>query len=215
TSSYVDLTPAGASQSDLNAMHGSIQAGSAFMDLSGASKDHAALWSGTAESFVDLHPAGASSSSIYGYDGLHEVGYATVDGKAHAGLWSGTAESFIDLNGTNTGSWAFGVAGSWQVGQFFDGPNAQAGLWHGTPESLINLTPYLGADYNNAQAFGAWLDGTTLYIVGTGSGPAANSQAFLWTVVIIPEPSPLFQTAAAAALFAIVARWKKAAKTGH
>jgi hypothetical protein len=206
-STYVDLTPAGAAQSDLNAMSGFIQAGSAYLDLGGGVfKDHAGLWTGTAESFVDLHPAGASSSSIYGYDGVQEVGYALVDGKPHAGLWSGTAESFIDLNGSMENSMALGMAGSWQVGSFIDGGGiSQAGLWNGTAGSLVNLTSYLSADYNSAQAFGAWLDGDTLYVVGAASGLETNSQAILWTVAV-PEPGAFSLLVVAVGALAVARR---------
>jgi hypothetical protein len=52
-------------------------------------KNHAALWSGTAESWADLHPAGAGSSVADGIGDGQVVG--EVDSRAS--LWTWTGES--------------------------------------------------------------------------------------------------------------------------
>src|SRR5688572_17914024 len=57
--SYVNLSPAGATDSVVWDVSGSQQVGRAIF---GFANQRAALWTGSAESYVDLHPSGASSS---------------------------------------------------------------------------------------------------------------------------------------------------------
>jgi hypothetical protein len=82
--------------------------------------DHAAMWSGTAESWVDLHPSFADSSVAWDVHGGWQVGTAVVDlndeiEEHHAILWRGTADSWeelplpADFDGFLTGSDAYGV----------------------------------------------------------------------------------------------------------
>ena len=59
---FVDLNPAGSTESRARAVDCARQVGTASV----GGGTHAALWSGSAGSFVDLHPAGASSSEAFG-----------------------------------------------------------------------------------------------------------------------------------------------------
>jgi hypothetical protein len=78
-------------------------------------RNHASLWSGTAQSWIDLHPPGEMESVGYGAAGGYQVGYVRVNsGVTHAAVWRGTAASWFDLHdvlpaGTNQ-SEAYGVA---------------------------------------------------------------------------------------------------------
>jgi hypothetical protein len=60
-------------------------------------RDHAALWSGSADAVVDLHPALAASSQAWGVCGDWQIGEA-VFGAARASLWNGTAALWVDLH---------------------------------------------------------------------------------------------------------------------
>lgn len=88
--SWVDLNPAGAIDSEANAVSNGQQVGVAYFD----GRSHAGIWSGSASSWVDLNPAGAIDSEAYAVSNGQQVG--SVDG--HAGLWNGTAESWVDLS---------------------------------------------------------------------------------------------------------------------
>ena len=92
--SWVDLNPAGSTQSSAYAVSGGQQAGLAT--VGGAF--HASLWSGTAASWVDLNPAGSTQSYAFGVSGGQQAGSALVGGVYRASLWSGTAVSWEDLS---------------------------------------------------------------------------------------------------------------------
>ena len=114
-----NLHPAGAGWSVALGVSGGWQIG--YANVGG--KNHASLWSGTAETWVDLNPAGASDSYGKGVSGGQQVGYADVGGYWHASLWSGTASSWDDLHPAGaTRSYAHGVSGGQQVG------NARVGV---------------------------------------------------------------------------------------
>ncbi len=92
--SFVDLHPAGASDSYVYAAAGSVLAGHAVF----SGDDHAAIWSGPGSGFTDLHPSEASSSRIQGASGSLQVGWIQVAGSWRAALWSGTVASLVDLH---------------------------------------------------------------------------------------------------------------------
>lgn len=85
----VDLHPVGYVESRVTAMTATQQGGA----IQTSGHDHAALWSGTAESVIDLGGSFVDSEITAMIDGF-QVGY-TDQGAA---LWMGSAESYIDLN---------------------------------------------------------------------------------------------------------------------
>jgi hypothetical protein len=91
---FVDLNPAGASDSQANDVDGTIQVGRIQLGTGADLTFHAALWTGTAASFVDLNPPGSSISELFGADGGFQVGYAS----SGAGIWAGTPDSFVNLH---------------------------------------------------------------------------------------------------------------------
>lgn len=106
--SWVDLHPAGSTDSRANSTSGTQQVGYAFIGGS----PHASLWSGTAASWIDLNPAGASNSVANDVLGSFQVGYAVFTGQVRAGIWSGTSGSWIDLSSFVPGSWRQTIAQS-------------------------------------------------------------------------------------------------------
>jgi hypothetical protein len=92
--SWVDLNPAGSSNSIAFATSGGQQAGRALM----GGVYCASLWSGTADSWINLNPAGSTESAAFAASGGHQVGSAVVDGISRASLWSGTAASWVNLH---------------------------------------------------------------------------------------------------------------------
>jgi hypothetical protein len=141
--SYVNLHPAGATESRAIATTDTQQAGWARM--SGA--QHAGLWSATAASFVDLDPACATSSLGHATTGTEQAGYAFFGSLQLASLWSGTAASWINLNPTGaTASYVLAMSGTEQGGwAVFDGVRAP-GIWAGTAASWVDLSPDDNAD---------------------------------------------------------------------
>ena len=97
---FIDLNPAGYSQSTAKAISpdGTQQVGLGV--LTGSSEDHALVGTGSAAAFADLNPTGYDYSLALGTDGTYQVGYAVgsnTDDYTHAMLWSGTADSYVDL----------------------------------------------------------------------------------------------------------------------
>lgn len=155
---YVNLHPADPAilGSQANAVHGDRQGGTIrTID----EEDHAAIWSGTAESLVDIHPPSATSSYIHGMWGDQQVGYATGLPLSHAGVWTGTAESFVDLHPDQFGpdaSQGWNTDGTQQVGWMTfvnQGFTNNPVVWSGTAESAVNLLP---AGWVSGQAFGVF-----------------------------------------------------------
>lgn len=135
---WLDLHPAGASQSTLFATSGHRQVGTA--------DGHASLWSGSAGSWVDLHPQGPfSSSAAYGVSGDQQVGFAAFNGVRRAGLWSGSAASWVDLtpNFVLGEAISTGTTGERQVGFVTVGSAAtgrrHASLWSGSSDTWVDL----------------------------------------------------------------------------
>jgi hypothetical protein len=104
--SWVDLNPAGSTESSAYAASGGQQAGQA--QVGGVYR--ASLWSGTADSWVDLNPAGSSESSAYAASAGQQVGGAFVNDAWRASLWSGTADSWVDLHAFLPAGFAFSYA---------------------------------------------------------------------------------------------------------
>src|SRR5689334_24275351 len=60
--SWINLTPAAATQSEGFGVHGGQQVGRALI----GGQNHAALWTGSAASFADLNPSPSVTSTAYG-----------------------------------------------------------------------------------------------------------------------------------------------------
>ena len=146
--SWVDLNPAGATDSYANAVSGNQQVGYAAF----GGTNHAGLWTGTAGSWVDLNPSGSSASEAYAISSNQQIGWATVGSAAHAGYWAGTAASFVDLNPAGaTQSHGYGAGGGQQVGSAVLAGFQRASLWTGSAGSWVNLHPS-GASQSRAFA---------------------------------------------------------------
>ena len=139
--SVVDLNPKDALDSVANGAWDGVQVGSAFRGGS----NHAAIWSGSAESFVDLHPLGAADSGLLAVDNSGQAGsiYWTQPGEMHAALWHGTAESAVDLHPAGAyASSAQAIADGRQGGyvQFERDGTYYPAVWSGTAESFVNFS---------------------------------------------------------------------------
>jgi hypothetical protein len=135
---FVDLNPAGAAGSILNATTGMQQAG--FATIGGTA--HAGIWFGSAASFVDLHPAGATLSLLYATTGAQQAGYAVIGGVYHGGIWSGSAASFVDLTPVGaTTSALYATTGTQQAGFATVVGSPHAGIWSGSSGSFVDLHP--------------------------------------------------------------------------
>ncbi len=176
---FVDLNPAGYTQSAANGASGTTQVGYGY----NGNGQHALLWSGTAASAVDLNPAGYTYSLAYGASGTTQVGYSSgtaTGNNSHAFLWNGTAASFVDLNPAGyTSSIANGASGTTQVGYGYGtatGNNTHALLWNGTAASAVDLDP-AGYTYSLAQG----VSGTMQVGYGGGTATGNNYHALLWS----------------------------------
>ncbi len=172
--SWVDLHPAGATESEAYATSGSQQVG--FVILSSGNGLHrASLWTGSAASWVNLHPEGAVYSLALGIDGSQQVGGAGFPGtNFHAGLWTGTAASWVDLHPpAATTSYTFDIDASHQVGWARVNGEYRASLWTGTAESWIDLSP-AGTTFSRARGASGALQ------VGVAAPINGKSSAILW-----------------------------------
>lgn len=117
---YVDLSPAGSTESRAVDVYGNTQVGWAIFGTR-----HAGLWNGSSASWVDLQPSGSTQSEALAVFGAHQVGYATFAGAEHAGLWTGTANTWFDLHAllpaTYTASRATGAWGDANGSEFVCG----------------------------------------------------------------------------------------------
>lgn len=146
SASWVDLHPAGATESGANRAEGGFQVG--FATIGG--RKHASIWNGTAASRIDLFLAGDTGSEVFGISGNQQVGVRN----GTACLWSGTAVSALSIQPDPPGqldafgSMAFDVHGGVQVGYvlvaLFGVPEPavpHASLWTGTAASWVDLNP--------------------------------------------------------------------------
>lgn len=140
---WIDLNPAGATESEAYGVSGDQQVGAACVGGS----NHAGLWTGTALSWADLNPVGATSSRACGVHGGVQVGEAMLGGSNHAALWYGTATGFVDLGemlpaGAYTSSSAGGIYTSggsmWIVGYAVNATTGKANavMWTYTPPGM-------------------------------------------------------------------------------
>lgn len=160
--SWINLNPAGSSQSMAYGTDGSHQAGFAYVNQ----VSRASLWNGTPTSWVDLNPAAATGSAAYGVSEGRQAGWATIDGVQRASLWSGTPSSWIDLAPPGaTQSVARAIAGAAQAGSATIGGVQRAGLWHGSADSWVDLSP-VGASASTIQAIDAGLQAGNATIDG-------------------------------------------------
>lgn len=144
-------------------------------------QQHAALWSGTADSVVDLHPTllpEFTASVAYGLSGNQQVGAGSGNVGIHAMLWTETAESAVDLHPTHLphigSSIAYATDGSQQVGAgypefyfaslaatsiqtggLFPSDPGRALLWSNNAASAVDLHPDAIGDIVNSVAYGA------------------------------------------------------------
>ena len=139
--SWVDLHPAGATQSRATAVSAGHQTGYTHVITVGGVY-HASLWSGSAESWTDLSPAGSLSSQGLGSFGAQQAGTAWFGSDTYAGLWSGTSGSWLDLHPPSTdSSMGYDTDGTQQVGLAFLNANTRASLWTGSAGSWVDLHP--------------------------------------------------------------------------
>jgi hypothetical protein len=170
STSFVDLTPAGATSAEAVATSGGQQVGTV-----GIGQSRASLWTGTAASWVDLTPAGATQSSALAVGDGQQGGFALVGGVERASLWSGTAASWIDLNPEGAFlSDVFGIGGGQQVGRALVGSFYSAALWSGSAASYVSLQP-AGAEASGAYATSEGRQ------VGYVIMPNGEPRAALWT----------------------------------
>jgi hypothetical protein len=170
--SWVDLNPAGASESGANDTQSGTQYGYAGV---APGVYHASMWAGTSGSWADLNPPGADSSWVKGVSGAHQVGIASFTGVYHAGFWTGTAGSWVDLNPPGyDSSRAHSISGSQQVGQATIGGQGHAFMWTSTAASGVDLNP-AGASTSTVLR----TDG--LQQVGSANFDGLHNHAGYWT----------------------------------
>jgi MYXO-CTERM domain-containing protein len=176
TSTAVNLTPPGRTESAVGDISGGQELGEA--------DGQATLWSGTAASAMDLNPPGFTVSNAAGIDGSEITGDGygkTTDENDHALLWTGAAGNVVDLNPPGlVESAAFGIDDGQEVGAggpgFVNGLENQdhALLWTGTAASVVDLNPQ---GFLNSRARNT--DGKQQ--VGDGTDSSGGDHALLWS----------------------------------
>ncbi|MBL8064672.1 MAG: hypothetical protein JNM34_02320 [Chthonomonadaceae bacterium] len=162
--SWVDLNPIGASESIAYASDEGTQVGRARTGFG----QRASVWRGTADSWVDLSPGLFFTSEAYDAQGGQQVGFVNLQGPDHAALWTGTPESWVDLHPKGFDrSYAYGVDKGFQVGAAHAEGGTFAGLWRGSADTWLDLSVFLPAHYGSSQANDIWLDGDTIWVLGT------------------------------------------------
>lgn len=172
----IDVTPAGATQSQITRTNGTQHVGNTV--ISGVRR--ASLWNGT--TFTSLHPAsGYTLSYANDTDGTHQFGYAEDSGgNDHAMMWTGTAASATPLNPPGSrASRIYSTAAGRQVGDAEYPPpdlgNRKAGYWTGTAASFTLLPVPAGTVSSDAIAISP--DGQSF---GGQILNSAFNTAFLW-----------------------------------
>lgn len=177
--SWLNLTPAGAEDSEVLAVNVGQQAGVAYLGPSGFDA-HAGYWTGSAASWVDLHPAWAETSYAYGTDGVRQVGHTTIFGKEKACMWSGTAASYVSLSpNDNWLSSARAAADGRQVGFVGVDGSQHASLWSGTAASFVDLHPS-GAFMSWASGIGGGQQVGTVHLGGVYRASLWSGSATSW-----------------------------------
>ncbi|MFO0836043.1 MAG: hypothetical protein U0638_13815 [Phycisphaerales bacterium] len=113
--SWIDLHPAGATESTAKGAGAGTQVGWARFE----GESRAGIWSGSAGSWRGIHPVGADGSVARAVFGSWQAGEASFGGVTHAGLWAGSAESWQDLHSFLGSSFAASSAASvWGDGAY-------------------------------------------------------------------------------------------------
>lgn len=163
TSLGVGLNPLNANGSAALATNGTLQVGGAYQ-AGGASEEHPAVWSGTANSVVYLDPPNYLGLAN-GIAGNQVVGFISLNLVDHAMLWTGNNFTPTDLMPAGaTQSDALATDGVRQVG--YAGQHAI--LWNSTAASAIDLNP---SNKGTSQAMG---------ISGLQQVGVADGHATLW-----------------------------------
>ncbi|MFN0131784.1 MAG: hypothetical protein ACKVW3_04505 [Phycisphaerales bacterium] len=195
SSSFVDLTPAGAQSAIAYATDGTYQWGGAgYLGPQGL-YGRALRWKGAANDTLDFTPPNALYCGVLGVGGGQQVGSVTFPGTpGHAVLWNNTPESWRDMHPFTIGtSILHATTGTAQVGWSnvpgFSSP--QAGVWFGTPESFIRLSAFLPPGFGGESIATSIIEDGGRYIVGGfADGPNGQHHAFLWTRDI-PAPGAI------------------------
>ena len=99
----IDLSPKGMEMSEVQALDGTLQVGTAFKGF----RAHAGVWSGSAESFTSLTPKGFQTSRASGGMRGYQVGFVRKKDTTRGGsggsdnlavVWQGAADRWFDLN---------------------------------------------------------------------------------------------------------------------
>jgi hypothetical protein len=99
----VELSPKGLEMSEVQALDGDLQVGSAFKGF----RAHAGFWRGSAESFTSLTPKGFQTSRAHDATHGYQVGSVRVKEATRGGsggsddravIWQGAADRWFDLN---------------------------------------------------------------------------------------------------------------------
>lgn len=182
TVAYPITLPAGISGFTPGGPQSSVAGQTVGDGTSADTNNHALIWSAPNGSVTDLNPAGFPNGKIYATDGVHQVGYASINATTtvqSAMLWSGTAASAVNLNPTGFyNSIAYDVAGNQQVGAGYGTITlnfTHALLWSGTAASVVDLEP---AGFYVSWAYG--IAGNQQ--VGEGFNVSTGAyEALLWT----------------------------------
>jgi hypothetical protein len=175
SSNAIDVTPAGATESQITGTNGTQHVGNTV--ISGVRR--ASLWNGS--TFTSLHPSGYSLSYANDTDGTHQFGFARdTGGNDHAFMWSGTAASGVNMDPPGArASRIFATAAGRQVGDAEYPPpdlgNRKAGYWTGTAASFTLLP--LPANTVSSDALAISPDGQSF---GGEVLNSAQNTAFLW-----------------------------------
>jgi hypothetical protein len=174
----VELNAFNSPYSQVSAVSGNRQVGTASVLIGGSYYARAILWHGTAKSARDITMAGYDNSFAFGFHDSQVVGQANgtaTGGYVHAVVWDLKNSSIADLNGNDhQESGAVATSGSQQVGWATDpyGADIHAMLWSGTHDSQIDLNPSkFFVSYANA------IDGQSQ--VGIGE-TLSSAHALLW-----------------------------------
>lgn len=134
----------------------------------------AALWRQNGSEFIDLHLANYTSSQARAVYAGFQGGIAGTSDRQDAVLWNGSAETGTILTGHyfRPGAWINDISATQQVGSLRHYARSNFGgvywdyaaLWSGTPESFFNLSQFVPAGSNGADAQG--IDKSTGDIVG-------------------------------------------------
>jgi len=157
--SWVNVTPAGATDAMLFAIDGNRYVGVAE---SSTEPKRARLWQSISSDCVLLHPPAEAGSYGVGISGNQQVGNVDSNFVSRAALWSGTPESFIDLHPSGaSSSTAMATNGTEQVGQVNYGFSPEiwrrtAAMWRGSATTFVDLNPR-GSNWADARGIaGDW-----------------------------------------------------------